>query len=231
MTTRWARTLAGGSFLASVLLSATTAVFLVQAWPRPVSHGIRFQRVPDRVGHRGRRGWGRPRLPPPVEPDRLDPGHDPEHAEDLRQETQNALEDLRDLARGIYPPLLADKGLPDAVEAQARKAALPVRVRSDGIGRYPQHVEAAVYFRSLGALQNVAKYAQASSVDVRFEERQDLGFEIRHDGVGDPPDPMRSGMANMRDRITALGGTFEIRSDPGHGTAVRGRVPLDGSPV
>ena len=64
------------------------------------------------------------------------------------------------------------------------------------------------------------------------QERQDLEFEIRHDGVGfDPADPTRSGMVNMRDRIKALGGTFEIRSDPGHATAVRGRVPLDGSPA
>ncbi len=77
------------------------------------------------------------------------------------QEAQDALEELRDLARGIYPPLLADLGLPAALEAQARKAPLPVTVEAEGIGRYPQDVEAAVYFCVLEALQNVTKYAQA----------------------------------------------------------------------
>jgi signal transduction histidine kinase len=72
-------------------------------------------------------------------------------------EAQAALEDLRDLARGIYPPLLADKGLGDALTAQSRKASMPVRVQADGIGRYPQDVETAVYFCTLEALANVAK--------------------------------------------------------------------------
>ncbi len=82
--------------------------------------------------------------------------------EQIQQETHAALEDLRDLARGIYPPLLADKGLPAALEAQGRKSGLPVTLRADGVGRYPQAVEAAVYFSCLEALQNVAKYAEAS---------------------------------------------------------------------
>ena len=82
---------------------------------------------------------------------------------ELQTETNQALEDLRDLARGIYPPLLADKGLGAALESQARKASVPVTVDVDGIGRYPQEAEAAVYFSCLEALQNVAKYADASS--------------------------------------------------------------------
>src|SRR3979411_2489535 len=90
---------------------------------------------------------------------------DPEKAratiQQLKSDADEALETLRDLARGIYPPLLADKGLVAAFEAQARKATLPVSVDADGIGRYPPEVEAAVYFCVLEALQNVQKYAGA----------------------------------------------------------------------
>ncbi|HSD49639.1 MAG TPA: histidine kinase, partial [Actinomycetota bacterium] len=89
----------------------------------------------------------------------------------LQEEAQIALEDLRDLARGIYPPLLADKGLAAALDAQARKSALPVALSPDGVGRYEQDVEAAAYFCILEALQNVAKYADASRVDVVLGER------------------------------------------------------------
>jgi Histidine kinase len=80
----------------------------------------------------------------------------------VRDGLRAALEDLRDLARGIYPPLLADQGLVAALQAQARKAALPVEIDADGIGRYPQDTEAAVYFCTLEALQNITKYAGAS---------------------------------------------------------------------
>ena len=80
----------------------------------------------------------------------------------LQATAGDALEDLRDLARGIYPPLLADKGLPTALEAQARKAAVPTTVNADGVARYSQDVEATVYFCVLEALNNVAKYADAS---------------------------------------------------------------------
>jgi signal transduction histidine kinase len=79
-----------------------------------------------------------------------------------------ALENLRELAHGIYAPLLADKGLASAVEAQSRKASMPVRVETDGIGRYSQECEAAVYFCVLEALQNASKYAEASDVTVRL---------------------------------------------------------------
>ena len=79
----------------------------------------------------------------------------------LKDDADEALETLRDLARGIYPPLLAEKGLPTALQAQARKATLPVTVDADGVGRYPQDTEAALYFCILEALQNVQKYAQA----------------------------------------------------------------------
>jgi signal transduction histidine kinase len=89
--------------------------------------------------------------------------------ENLQTDTAEALEELRDLARGIYPPVLADQGLAAALETQARKAAVPVEVISDELTRYPQDVEAAVYFCCLEALQNVAKYAEATRVTVRLE--------------------------------------------------------------
>jgi hypothetical protein len=81
----------------------------------------------------------------------------------LKSDADEALETLRDLARGIYPPLLAERGLVTALQAQARKATLPVTVEADGIGRYPQDTEAALYFCVLEALQNIQKYARATS--------------------------------------------------------------------
>jgi signal transduction histidine kinase len=146
----------------------------------------------------------------------------------VKTELQGALNDLRDLARGIYPPLLADQGLAAALEAQARKSHLPVTVDPDGVGRYPQEVEAAVYFCTLEALQNVAKYAGASSAVVRLSMTDgELRFEVADDGVGFDPasTPRGAGLTNMSDRLEALGGSVEVRSTPGEGTSVLGRVP------
>ena len=105
----------------------------------------------------------------------------------ILDDAQDALENLRDLARGIYPPLLADRGLAEALEAQARKSPLPVTVDSDGIGRYPREIESAVYFSVLEAMQNVAKYAHASNVVVQLRrEHGDLAFSVTDDGRGLP---------------------------------------------
>jgi signal transduction histidine kinase len=145
----------------------------------------------------------------------------------LQAQATDALENLRDLARGIFPPLLADQGLVVALEAQARKAALPVEIEAEGIGRYPQEVEAAVYFCCLEALQNVAKYANASSARVRLEGGdRTFMFEVTDDGSGFDParTSLGSGLQGMRDRLEALGGTFEIDSSPGEGTTVRGTI-------
>jgi signal transduction histidine kinase len=147
---------------------------------------------------------------------------------DLQTESNQALEDLRDLARGIYPPLLADRGLGAALESQARKSAVPVSLETDGIGRYPQEAEAAVYFSCLEALQNVAKYADASAVTVRLAQANgSLLFEVSDDGRGfDPGTASRgSGLQGITDRIAALGGELTIRSTPGDGTTVAGRIP------
>ena len=147
----------------------------------------------------------------------------------LQADTTDALENLRDLARGIYPPILADRGLSAALEAQGRKATIPVRLEPDGIGRYPQEIESAVYFCVLEALQNVGKYARASSVTVRLREDDgDLTFEVRDDGVGFDPDATEggTGLRGMSDRVEAVGGALEIRSARGGGTTVLGTLPV-----
>jgi len=149
----------------------------------------------------------------------------------LQAATAEALEDLRDLARGIYPPLLAEEGLVVAIESQARKSATPVQVESKNLGRYPQHVEAAVYFCALEALNNVAKYADASSARVRLTARDGtLTFEVADDGVGfDPAETgYGTGLQGMADRLAAIGGDFEVRARAGSGTTVKGTVPVAG---
>ena len=158
---------------------------------------------------------------------------DPEKAkatlQQLKADTDEALETLRDLARGIYPPLLAEKGLVTALESQARKATLPVTVDADGIGRYPQEVEATVYFCVLEALQNVQKYANASRVVVRLrDEGGELRFEVEDDGRGFDVEHARrgAGLTNMEDRLDAVGGALALRSQRGCGSTVAGTLPL-----
>ncbi|HEX6230317.1 MAG TPA: GAF domain-containing sensor histidine kinase [Actinomycetota bacterium] len=147
----------------------------------------------------------------------------------VRQDAQDALEELRDLARGIFPPLLADEGLPAALRAQARKASVTVAIHADNVGRYPPEVEATVYFCCLEAIQNAAKYAQPSRVEVSLAAAGDaLRFEVRDDGRGfDPSSVARgAGLRNMADRLEAIGGSLEVSSAPGTGTTVGGRIPV-----
>ena len=158
---------------------------------------------------------------------------DPEKArttlEQLKDDADEALETLRDLARGIYPPLLADKGLVVALESQARKATVPVTVEAEGVERYAQDVEATVYFCGLEALQNVQKYARASRVVVRLEgSAGTLAFAVTDDGAGfDAATAQKgAGLTNMADRLDALGGLLDISSTPGTGTRVRGELPV-----
>jgi len=152
---------------------------------------------------------------------------------ELQGETNQTLEDLRDLARGIYPPLLADKGLGAALAGQARKSAVLVAIETDGIGRYAQEAEAAVYFSCLEALQNVAKYADATRATIRLAQSNGtLTFEVEDDGVGFDPDAVAhgSGLQGIADRLAALGGELTVRSAPGHGTSVAGRLPVEAVP-
>jgi signal transduction histidine kinase len=147
---------------------------------------------------------------------------------ELSDATQAALDDLRDLARGIYPPLLADQGLVVALESQAKKSAVEVRVASEGIERYPQEAEAAVYFCSLEALQNIAKYAKATSATVRlWQDDGVLSFAVTDDGSGFDTSQTGygTGLQGMADRLSALGGSLEVVSSPA-GTTVTGRLPV-----
>ncbi|MGA7989331.1 MAG: sensor histidine kinase [Candidatus Dormiibacterota bacterium] len=160
-------------------------------------------------------------------------GRDPERAAttlvQLKADADDALETLRDLARGIYPPLLADKGLVVALESQARKATVAVSIEASGIERYSQDVEATVYFCVLEALQNVQKYANASHVvvDLHFADGA-LHFDVTDDGDGFDASTMArgSGLTNMADRLDALGGSVEVTSHVGSGTSVRGSLPV-----
>jgi signal transduction histidine kinase len=147
----------------------------------------------------------------------------------LQSQVSSALDDLRDLARGIYPPLLADRGLLAALEAQARKSPVPVDVLADGVGRFSQEIEAAVYFSCLEAIQNVAKYAAASRAVVRLgTDRGELTFQIEDNGTGFDPVSIGygTGLQGMADRVDALGGSLEVDSAPGYGTRVTGRIPI-----
>jgi signal transduction histidine kinase len=158
-----------------------------------------------------------------------DPAKATELAGQLQAEAAAALDDLRDLARGIYPPLLADKGLPAALEAQARKSPVPVSVDAGELGRFSQDVEAAIYFSCLEALQNVTKYAGASQVRISLDRSNGrLAFAVTDDGVGfDPASGSHgTGLQGIADRLDALGGTFEIVSTVGEGTTVNGSVPV-----
>jgi len=146
----------------------------------------------------------------------------------LQIDTSEALENLRDLARGIYPPLLADRGLTAALEAQVRKSPVKATVEADGMGRYAPEIETTVYFCTLEALQNVAKYADATRAIIRLKaDDGHLTFQIEDDGRGfDPAETgYGTGLQGMADRLDAIGGEMTLRSDPGRGTTVAGRIP------
>jgi signal transduction histidine kinase len=145
-------------------------------------------------------------------------------------ELARALEELRDLAHGLFPPLLVSDGLEAALDAAARRAGLPVRLDARDIGRFRPELEAAVYFCCVEALQNAAKHAGAGTRATVAVSRTPnaLEFSVEDDGVGFTPAHATRGygLANLRDRVEAVGGTLEIASAPGRGAAVRGAVPI-----
>ena len=149
---------------------------------------------------------------------------------DLSKEAQDAIDAVRDFARGVYPPLLESEGLGPALGAQARRLPLPVTVEAD-VARPAREVEAAVYFSVLEALQNVVKHADASRAAVEVDEVDgELRFRVSDDGRGLGAAGRGSGLRTIQDRIEAVGGTLAVESAPGGGTTVSGRVPV-GSPA
>ncbi len=161
---------------------------------------------------------------------------DPERAleliDALLDECGHALDALRDLARGIFPAILADQGVVAALDAYVLQARLPIDVRvhaTDAPDRYDPQAEAIVYFCAIQALANAGTYAPESSVVVRVSaEGGDLSFSVTDDGPGTEPERLRAGadIQDMRDRVEAVGGEFEATSAPGAGTVISGSVPV-----
>jgi signal transduction histidine kinase len=162
--------------------------------------------------------------------DMLDePGAAGQMLDQMAEDLKITIADLRDLAHGIYPPLLADSGLGRALEAAASRSPLAVTVIAPGIRRYSADIEAAIYFCCLEALQNAAKHAPGADVEVRlWEESGGLLFSVRDDGPGFDVALARlgHGYTNMADRLGAIGGTVRWQSEPGHGATVQGSIPL-----
>ena len=159
---------------------------------------------------------------------------DPEGAEllleQLKADARDALETLRDLARGLFPPLLVDSGLVAALRAHVAKTGLEAELDAGSLGatRFDPKVEAAVYFCCREALQNASKHAPGSRVSVSLVTEDGwLTFSVSDTGPGFDPGTVAegSGLRNLKDRLEALGGHLQVRSAPGQGTTVAGHVP------
>jgi signal transduction histidine kinase len=147
----------------------------------------------------------------------------------LGEEVGVALEEIRALAGGVYPSLLEERGLSEALRAATLKLVIATSFESDGVGRYSPAVESAVYFCCLEAMQNASKHAAgADAIAVSLGEDDGLWFTVRDDGPGfdDEVSAPGAGLTNMRDRMAAVGGELSIRTALGAGTAVAGRVRL-----
>jgi PAS domain S-box-containing protein len=149
--------------------------------------------------------------------------------EGASMELAHALEELRELARGIHPAVLTDRGLGPALESLADRSPLPVELEAVPEERLPGPVEAAAFYVVSEALTNVAKYAQASFVRVRVEQLNGYALvEVADDGVGGADPAGGSGLRGLADRVAALDGRLEIASPPGEGTSIRAEIPVEG---
>ena len=157
-----------------------------------------------------------------------DPDKGAKRLHELVEDVNEAMADIRSLASGLYPSLLLERGLVEAVSEVAAACALPTTLTAESLGRYAPEIEGAVYFCCREALQNAAKHAEgARSVVIKLWEAEAVHFEVRDDGAGLPQGhgSEGAGITNMRDRIGAMGGTLVIESHPGAGTRVMGAVP------
>jgi len=149
----------------------------------------------------------------------------------LAHDLQEAVQQLRDLAHGIYPPLLMDRGLVEALQAAAGRSALPTDVVAEELGRFSPDVEAAVYFCCLEALQNAGKHAgEGASATIHvWKEEGALLFDVADTGAGfdlSSRPNLGAGFTNMSDRVGAIGGSIKVQSAPGKGTKISGRIPV-----
>ena len=143
-----------------------------------------------------------------------------------RDELDEALKELRELAHGIHPAVLSDRGLGAAIDTLARRAPLPVAVGELPSERLPEQIELAAYFVVSEALTNVAKYASASEASVTVtKENGRLRIEVSDDGVGGADLALGTGLRGLTDRLAAIEGWLDIDSRPGHGTTVRATIP------
>jgi signal transduction histidine kinase len=145
----------------------------------------------------------------------------------VADELDGAVDDLREISRGIHPAILSEGGLVPALRTLARRSTIPVELDVQAEARLPEHVEVAAYYVASEALTNTAKHARASRVRVAVEQRDGtLQLSIGDDGIGGA-DPVRgSGLVGLRDRVEALGGSIEVSSAPGEGTLVVARLPV-----
>jgi len=162
--------------------------------------------------------------------ERLTQDGDPEltaQVEGLSTELRHALEELRELARGIHPTILTEEGLPAAIGSLADRSSVPVSIDNGSVGRLHEAVEATAYFVVAEALTNVAKYAHASRASVRLAcDGSGLHVEVADDGRGGAHLTAGSGLRGLEDRIAALGGELSVESSSGTGTKVRAEIPL-----
>jgi len=152
--------------------------------------------------------------------------------EEACSEVDDAARELRDLAHGVYPPLLAVSGLPAALSAAARWSTLPATVDAAPLSRYPAEVEATVYFCCVEAIQNACKHAGGEAT-VTLRMREDAGtltFQVADNGKGFDSEArgLGAGFLNMADRLGALGGSLDVESAPRQGTTVSGTIPVSG---
>lgn len=164
---------------------------------------------------------------------RLDPNGDRSVNAELGvigDDIEATIRSLRALARGLHPPLLEQAGLTDALRSHARDLPIPVTVTADGVGRYPRAVEAATYFACLEAVQNAVRHSQATAVTITLTGTGgQLHFQVEDDGTGFDPTtaPAGTGLVNIYDRLSALGGQARVYASVGQGTRITGRVRVE----
>jgi len=145
----------------------------------------------------------------------------------VRAELDSALAELRELARGIHPSILTDRGLEAALSALAGRSTVPVELHLDGSGNLPMSVQTTAYFVVAEALTNASKHARSELIDVRVAVADGhMTVEVRDDGSGGVDPARGSGLTGLADRVSAHGGTLEVDSPVGAGTTIRARIPM-----